>query len=121
MDGGTVRAVALVLCLWYEVRLADFALFFACRLHDLGKQLPVCGKDCIFEIIAINPVPADALHTSMFLAVVQQQAAAVYIVATELSDKGLIRFDCFGVIFMTMIFTSSRFDDPLIYKACCFL
>jgi len=33
----------------------------------------------------------------------------------------LIRFDCFGVIFMTMIFTSSRFDDPLIYRACCFL
>lgn len=33
----------------------------------------------------------------------------------------LIRFDCFGVIGMTMIFTSSRFDDPLIYRACCFL
>ena len=35
--------------------------------------------------------------------------------------RALIRFDCFGVIFMTMIFTSSRFDDPLIYRACCFL
>ena len=34
--------------------------------------------------------------------------------------RALIRFDCFGVIFMTMIFTSSRFN-PLIYRACCFL
>lgn len=30
--------------------------------------------------------------------------------------RALICFDCFGVIFMTMFFTSSRFDDPLIYS-----
>ena len=71
LDDGAVRAVALVLCLWYEVRLADLASLLTAWLHDLGKQFPVCGKDCIFEIIAINPVPADALHTSVFLAVVQ--------------------------------------------------
>ena len=34
--------------------------------------------------------------------------------------SALIRFDCFGVIFMTMIFISSQFD-PLICRACCFL
>ena len=34
--------------------------------------------------------------------------------------SALIRFDCFGVIFMTMIFTSSRFD-PFIYRARRFL
>ena len=34
--------------------------------------------------------------------------------------RALIRFDCFGVIFMTMIFISSQFD-PLICRACCFL
>ena len=58
-------------------------------LHDLGKQLAVCEKDCIFEIVAIDPVPADALHASVLLAVVQQKAVAVYIVAAELSDKGV--------------------------------
>ena len=29
--------------------------------------------------------------------------------------RALLRFDYFGVIGMTMIFTSSRFDDSLIY------
>ena len=58
-------------------------------LHDLGKQLPVCRKDCVFEIAAVDPVPADALHASVLLAVIQQKAVAVYIVATELSDKGV--------------------------------
>ena len=89
MDGGTVWAVALVFCPWYEIRLADFALFFACRLHDLGKQLPVCGKDCVFEIVAVDSIPADALDTGMFLAVVQQKAAAVYIVAAKFFDEGV--------------------------------
>ena len=58
-------------------------------LHDLGKQFPVCGKDCIFEIIAINPVPADALRTRVLLAVIQQQTVAVYIVAAELFNEGV--------------------------------
>lgn len=58
-------------------------------LHDLGKQLPVCRKDCIFEIVAVDPVPADALDTGMFLAVVQQKAAAVYIVAAKFFDEGV--------------------------------
>ena len=89
LDGGAVQAVPLVLCLRYEVRLADFTSLLMTWLHDLGKQLPVCRKDCIFEIVAVDSVPADALDTGMFLAVVQQQAAAVYIVATELSDKGV--------------------------------
>ena len=89
LDGGTVWAVALVLCPWYEIRLADLASLLTAWLHDLGKQLPVCGKDCVFEIVAVDSVPADALDTGMFLAVVQQKAAAVYIVAAELSDKGV--------------------------------
>ena len=89
LDGGTVWAVALVFCLWYEERLADLALFFACRLHNLGKQLPVCGKDCVFEIIAVDSVPADALHASVLLAVIQQQAVAVYIVAAKFFDEGV--------------------------------
>ena len=89
LDGSTVRAVALFFCTWYEIRLADLTLFFACRLHDLGKQLPVCRKDCVFEIAAVDPVPADALDTGMFLAVVQQKAAAVYIVASKFFDEGV--------------------------------
>ena len=89
LDGGTARAVALVLCLWYEVRLADLASLLMTWLHDLGKQLPVCGKDCVFEIVTVDSVPTDALHASMFLAVVQQKAVAVYIVAAELSDEGV--------------------------------
>ena len=64
-------------------------MFFACRLHDLGKQLPVCGKDCVFEIVAVDSIPADALDTGMFLAVVQQKAAAVYIVASKFFDEGV--------------------------------
>ena len=55
--------------------------------HDLGKQLPVCGKNCIFEIVAVDSVPADALHASVFLAVVQQKAVAVYIVTAELFNE----------------------------------
>ena len=35
--------------------------------------------------------------------------------------RALLRFDYFGVIGMTMIFTSSRFDDSLIYRADHFL
>ncbi len=89
LDGGTVWAVALVFCLWYEERLADLALFFACRLHNLGKQLPVCGKDCVFEIAAVDSVPADALYASVLLAIVQQKAIAVYIVAAELFNEGI--------------------------------
>ena len=58
-------------------------------LHDLGKQLPICRKDCIFEIVAVDSVPADALHASVLLAVVQQKAVTVHIVAAELSDKGV--------------------------------
>ena len=89
LDGGTVWAVALVFCPWYEIRLADLASLLTAWLHDLGKQLPVCGKDCVFEIVAVDSVPADALHASVLLAVIQQKAVAVYIVATELSDKGV--------------------------------
>lgn len=89
LDGGTVWAVALVFCPWYEIRLADLASLLTAWLHDLGKQLPVCGKDCVFEIVAVDSVPADALDTGMFLAVVQQQAAAIYIVAAELFDEGV--------------------------------
>lgn len=89
LDGGTVRAVALVFCPWYEVRLADLASLLMAWLHELGKQLPVCGKDCVFEIVAVDSVPADALHASVLLAVVQQKAVAVYIVAAELSDKSV--------------------------------
>ena len=58
-------------------------------LHDLGKQLPVCRKDCVFEIAAVDPIPADALHASVLLAVIQQKAVAIYIVAAELFDEGL--------------------------------
>lgn len=87
--GGTVWAVALVFCPWYEVRLADLASLLTAWLHELGKQFPVCGKDCIFEIIAINPIPADALHTGVFFAIVQQQTAAVYIVAAKFFDEGV--------------------------------
>jgi len=57
--------------------------------HDLGEQLPVCGKDCIFEIVAVDPVPADALRTRVLLAVIQQQTVAVYIVAAELFNEGV--------------------------------
>ena len=89
MDGSTVRAVALVFCPWYEIRLADLASLLTAWLHDLGKQLPVCGKDCVFEIVAIDSVPADALHASVLLAVVQQKAVAVYIVAAELFNEGI--------------------------------
>ena len=74
LDGGTVWAVALVLCPWYEIRLADLASLLTAWLHDLGKQLPVCGKDCVFEIVAVDSVPADALHASVLFAVVQQKA-----------------------------------------------
>ena len=56
-------------------------------LHDFGKQLPVCGKDCVFEIAAVDSVPADALYASVLLAVVQQKAVAVHIVAAEPSDE----------------------------------
>lgn len=89
LDGSTVRAVALVFCPWYEIRLADLASLLTAWLHDLGKQLPVCGKDCIFEIIAVDSIPADALHASVLLAVIQQQAVAVYIVAAELFNEGI--------------------------------
>lgn len=58
-------------------------------LHDLGEQFPVCGKDCIFEIIAVDSIPADALHTGVFFAIVQQKTIAVYIVAAKFSDKGV--------------------------------
>ena len=57
--------------------------------HDLGEQLPVCGKDCIFEIVAVDPVPADALRTRVLLAVIQQQTVAVYIVAAELFNESV--------------------------------
>ena len=89
LDGGTVWAVALVFCPWYEIRLADLASLLTAWLHDLGKQFPVCGKDCIFEIIAVDSIPADALHTGVFFAIVQQQAAAVYIVAAKFFDEGV--------------------------------
>ena len=89
LDGSTVRAVALVFCPWYEIRLADLASLLTAWLHDLGKQFPVCGKDCIFEIIAVDSIPADALHTGVFFAIVQQQAAAVYIVAAKFFDEGV--------------------------------
>ena len=56
-------------------------------LHDFGKQLPVCRKDCVFEIAAVDSVPADALYASVLLAVVQQKAVAVHIVAAEPSDE----------------------------------
>ena len=58
-------------------------------LHDLGKQLAVCWKDCVFEIVAVDSIPADALHTGVFFAVVQQKAVAVHIIAAELSDEGV--------------------------------
>lgn len=58
-------------------------------LHDLGKQLPICWKDCAFEIVAVDSIPADALHTGVFFAIVQQQAAAVYIVAAKFFDEGV--------------------------------
>ena len=58
-------------------------------LHDLDKQLPVCGKDCVFKIVAVDFVPTDALHAAMFLAVVQQKTIAVYIVAAKLFDEGV--------------------------------
>lgn len=89
LDCSTVWAVALVLCLWHKERLADLASLLMAWLHDLGKQLPVCGKDCIFEIVAVDPVPADALHTAVLFAVVQQKAVAVYIVAAELFNEGV--------------------------------
>ena len=57
--------------------------------HDLGEQLPVCGKNCIFEIVAVDSVPADALHASVLFAVVQRETAAVYIVTAELSDESV--------------------------------
>lgn len=89
LDGGAARAVALVLCFWYEVRLADLASLLMAWLYDLGKQLPVCRKDCIFEIVTVDSIPADALHASVLLAVVQQKAVAGCIVAAELSDKSV--------------------------------
>ena len=89
LDGGTVWAVALVFCSWYEIRLADLASLLTAWLHDLGKQFPVCGKDCIFEIIAVDSIPADALHASVLLAAIQQKAVAIYIVAAELFDEGV--------------------------------
>ena len=35
LDCGTVRTIALLLCLWYKERLADLALLSACRTHNL--------------------------------------------------------------------------------------
>lgn len=89
MDGSTVWAVALVFCPWYEIRLADLTSLLMAWLHDLGKQLAVCWKDCVFEIVAVDSIPADALHTGVFFAVVQQKAVAIYIVAAELFDEGV--------------------------------
>lgn len=89
MDGGAVRAVALVLCLRYEVRLADFTSLLMTWLHDLGKQLPICRKDCIFEIVAVDSVPADALNAGVFFTVVRQKAVSIRIVAAELFNEGI--------------------------------
>ena len=58
-------------------------------LHDLGKQFPVCGKDCVFEIVAVDSVSANALDTGMLLAVIQQKAITIHIVAAEFSDEGV--------------------------------
>ena len=76
LDGGTVWAVALVFCPWYEIRLADLASLLTAWLHDLGKQLPVCGKDCVFEIVAVNARATDKLYTFVWLAVIQKDAVA---------------------------------------------
>lgn len=57
--------------------------------HDLGGQLPVCGKVCVFEIVAVDSVPADVLHASVLLAVVQQKTVAVYIIAAEFFNEGV--------------------------------
>ena len=89
MEGGAVWAVALVFCPWYEIRLADLTSLLMAWLHDLGKQLAVCWKDCVFEIVAVDSVPADALHASVLFAVVQRETAAVYIVTAELSDESV--------------------------------
>ena len=56
-------------------------------LHDLGEQLPVCGKDCAFEIVAVDSVPADALHASVLFAVIQQKAVAIHIIAAKFFDE----------------------------------
>ena len=89
MDGGTVRAVPLIVRFWYKVCFTDLALLSACRLHDLSKQFLVCWKDCVFEIVAVDPVPADALHAGMLLAVIQQKAITVHIIATKLFDESV--------------------------------
>ena len=89
MDGSTVWAVALVFCTWYEIRLADLTSLLMAWLHDLGKQLAVCWKDCVFEIVAVDSIPADALHAGVFFTVVRQKAVPVRIVAAELFNEGI--------------------------------
>lgn len=49
------------------------------------KQELGCGK----TIVAVDSVPADALYASVLLAVIQQKAVAVYIVAADLFDEGV--------------------------------
>lgn len=89
LDGGAVRAVALIVRSWNKACFADLAFLLFHRLHDLGEQLPVCWKDCVFEIIAVDSIPADALHASVFLAVVQQKAVTVHIITAEFFNEGV--------------------------------
>ena len=49
------------------------------------KQELGCGK----TIVAVDPVPADALHASVLLAVIQQKTITVHIIAAELFDESV--------------------------------
>ena len=89
LDGGTVRAVPLVFCLWYKVCFTDLALLSACRLHNFGKQFIVSRKHGVFEIATVDSIPTDTLHTGVFFAVVQQKTVAVHIIAAKLFNESV--------------------------------
>ena len=52
-------------------------------------QCIVCWEDCIFEIVAVDSVPADALNAGVFFTVVRQKAVSIRIVAAELFNEGI--------------------------------
>jgi hypothetical protein len=53
-------------------------------------QFSVAGQYRFFEIIAVDTVDRDKLHTAVCFAVVKQDAVAVFVaVGTKLSDKAV--------------------------------
>jgi hypothetical protein len=82
----TVRAVFGASRSGDKASAADFASAHFFRIEDVFFQLRICREDCAAKVFADECV-GDRLRTSATLAVIQQEAIAVNIVAAKLDQS----------------------------------